>query len=277
MEDMLYPMHMKSSGFGDVLLREVSLSGVIIKNTTPIPCDGVILNTTVKFATGGTGFLISCANTLQVGAFQVLGLILTAANVVCDIITSQPRNSEFLVYLEDGTLVHAYFLKTYIKEFTKEMISGVTGMPYCLPGDVALLLLVSDRPRLVNFYNFANDILAGSQCFVSGYPVKPRSIEYCYPQGQNDSNLVTIVEGAFNKFNGIVHSQGSILSQNDELIDIACSTTNGMSGGPVIVNSEIIGVYVGGPPIIGQRELFIASIKIENGEIACQGVRVLGC
>ena len=32
--------------------------------------------------------------------------------------------------------------------------------------------------------------------------------------------------------------------------------------------SEIVGVYVGGPPIVGQRELFIASIKIKNSEIA---------
>ena len=52
MEDILYPMNMMRPKFGDALLREVSLTGVIIKNTTPIPFDGVIPNTTVQFPNG---------------------------------------------------------------------------------------------------------------------------------------------------------------------------------------------------------------------------------
>ena len=269
MEDMFLPMHMMNPvGFGDVLLQGFNSSGVlVIKNTSQTPCQGVRSNTIVEFRCGGTGFLIASALNTQVGSFYILGLVLTAAHVVCKIGTLQPKSSEFQVLLENGSRCLAYFIRSYVHDYPHDMLSEVRKLHYCLPGDVAILLLVSKKPELVNHYPLANQMTRGSHCFVSGYPQRPDDLAYCFPEGKDRTDLETIVEQAFNSFHGIVHSEGEIIGMSETLIDISCSTTSGMSGGAVVSESEIVGVYVGGPPIEGQRELLQALHSVENDEI----------
>ena len=270
MEDMFFGMdRMNSAYFGDALLQVRNNDGVmVIKNASQTPCQGVRSSTMVQFMCGGTGFLIASAMNAQVGSFYILGLVLTAAHVVCKIGTLQPKSSEFQVLLENGSRCLAYFIRSYVHDYPHDMLSEVRKLHYCLPGDVAILLLVSKKPELVNHYPLANQMTRGSHCFVSGYPQRPDDLAYCFPEGKDRTDLETIVEQAFNSFHGIVHSEGEIIGMSETLIDISCSTTSGMSGGAVVSGGEIVGVYVGGPPIEGQRDLVQALHAVENDDIA---------
>ena len=40
------------------------------------------------------------------------------------------------------------------------------------------------------------------------------------------------------------------------VVELTASTSVGMSGGPIISNDVLLGVYVGGPPLPGQREAY---------------------
>ena len=269
MEDMFFGMdRMNSAYFGDALLQVRNNDGVmVIKNASQTPCQGVRSSTMVQFMCGGTGFLIASAMNAQVGSFYILGLVLTAAHVVCKIGTLQPRSSKFQVLLDGGSRCRAYFIRSYFHDYPQDMFSEVRKLCYCLPGDVAILLLVSKRPELVDHYPLASQVIQGNHCFVSGYPLEPEDLAYCFPEGKNRTDLETIVTQAFNEFEGIVHSEGEIIGMSESLIDISCSTTSGMSGGAVVSGSEIVGVYVGGPPIEGQRELLQALHAVENDNI----------
>ena len=184
MEELFCPMHMFNSyGFGDVLLTQRTPSGLLTtKNPLPVPCSGSIPNTTIKFASGGSGFLVSTRQSLKIGSSFILGLILTAANVVCEVLTNEPKNNSFGVKLENGQWCEAYFLKSYLDEFSQELISETMGCEYCLPSDVAVLLLTSSNDLSLNSYNLHLDHPPILNCFISGYPKKSIEIEYCCPQ-----------------------------------------------------------------------------------------------
>ena len=221
----------------------------------------------VKFGSEGSGFLVSTRQSLKIGSTFIPGLILTAAHVVCDVLTNQPSKKFFWVELENGELCYAFFLKSYLADYPEELVSRTTGCEYCLPGDVAILVLTSEDDLSLNSYDlYIGDRPTEGSCFVSGYPERPPAIEYCCPQLTFDEELENKVERAFHGFNRIVYAEGEIASCHN-LIEVSCSTTNGMSGSPVVFGSKAIGVYVGGPPLPGQRLLFMLQKMIEEDKI----------
>ena len=156
MEELMFPMHMlRPYGFGDVLLTQRSESGVLILKNEPrdCPCSGSIPGTTVKFCSGGSGFLVSTRQSLRIGSTFIPGLILTAAHVVCDVLTNQPTEDYFCVKLENGECCDAFFLKSYLADYPEELVSRTTGCEYCLPGDVAVLVLTSKNDLSLNSYD----------------------------------------------------------------------------------------------------------------------------
>ena len=154
----------------EILLTQKTPSGLLTtKNPLHIPCSGSIPNTTIKFASGGSGFLVSTRQSLKIGSSFILGLILTAANVVCEVLTNEPKNNSFGVKLENGQWCEAYFLKSYLDEFSQELISETMGCEYCLPSDVAVLLLTSSNDLSLNSYNLHLDPPPSLSCFISGY------------------------------------------------------------------------------------------------------------
>lgn len=128
---------------------------------------------------------------------------------------------------------------------------------YCLPGDLAILL-VEVKLGIANPYELAtaNDIKLYAPCVISGYPCEPVNSNYCFPQLEgSDSTLIKKAAfSIFYGFNSKVYAKGRIESGRNRLIEISCSTTNGMSGSPIISEGKVIGVYVGGLHIPGQRE-----------------------
>lgn len=67
----------------------------------------------------------------------------------------------------------------------------------------------------------------------------------------------------FHEDRALIESKGKVLS-NKNLLEISCSGINGMSGSPVVVQGCAVGVFVGGPPLEGQRELLKAATMIKN-------------
>ena len=87
------------------------------------------------------------------------------------------------------------------------------------------------------------------------------------PQGSDDPNLKKIVKKAFKGFKGIVYSSGEITNKNQGLLEVHYSTINGISSSPVVCNSTVVGVYLGGPPLHGQRELLKLGMMVNCDKI----------
>ena len=257
MDEMFFPMHMNGCGGGDVLLTERSNSGLLLtKNPSIEPCSGAIQHSLIEFSGGGTGFILATHRNLKIGSFYILGLAITAAHVVCNRKTYKPTNECFTVTLEnDFNGCKAYFIKSYLEDYPQPLVSKAMGFEYFLPGDIALLLLYSDHQIDLNYYPISQDINLNESCFVSGYPKRPENLIYCCPQLDTDDDYSTKIIEAFHGFNKLVYAEGKVKSCSNLIVDIECSTTNGMSGSPIVINSKFIGVYVGGPPLPGQRFL----------------------
>ena len=225
MEELMFPMNMlRPYGFGDVLLTQRSESVVLILKNEPqaYPCSGSIPGTTVKFCSGGSGFLVSTRQSLKIGSTFIQGLILTAAHIVCDVLTNQPTEDYFCVKLENGEYCDAFFLKSYLADYPEELVSRTTGCEYCLPGDVAVLVLTSKNDLSLNSYDlYIGDRPTEGNCFVSGYPKRPPAIEYCCPQLTFDEELENKVERAFHGFKKIVYAEGEIEFCNNP-IEVGC-------------------------------------------------------
>ena len=108
----MLPRHMlRPYGFGEILLTQRSESGVLILKNEPQvhPCSGSISDTMVKFSIGGSGFLVSNLQSLRIGSTFILGLVLTAAHVLCEILTNKPIEKFFCVILENGDIATLIF------------------------------------------------------------------------------------------------------------------------------------------------------------------------
>ena len=105
---------------------------------------------------------------------------------------------------------------------------------------------------------------------IIGYPSRPSNMLNCCPALRNASEdeLEKEMNKAFHNFNSIVYSVGSIIDSSDSLLDINCASVNGMSGGPVINSNKIIGVYVGGPPLYGQYQLYLINQIVLSKDFA---------
>ena len=109
-----------------------------------------------------------------------------------------------------------------------------------------------------------------SDVLIAGFPSDPEKFEYCCPSLKRSpkDQLRSEINKAFHDFNTLVYSTGSILAKSEELLDIDCAGTNGMSGGPIMRKRKLIGVYVGGPPLPGQYQLFLINQLLENNQFS---------
>ena len=115
------------------------------------------------------------------------------------------------------------------------------GIKNCLPGDISLCLLLSPEKN-VPLKKIKIDLAYNppdfSICEVSGFPIKPLDLKYSYPYSELPSEgLESKVNSTFNNFSTITLSKGKIKSVINNLVEIKCSTTNGMSGGQLYVKN----------------------------------------
>jgi hypothetical protein len=177
----------------------------------------------------------------------------------------------------NGIPDNAYFLREFTQDTITDHKCSSTGSLYCLPGDVGILLIELDNSNPPAYLEPANPdrIVKGESCYVPGFPVAPDNPRYCIPSSAvPDVELESEIRKIFNDFVGIVYSHGKIVEQNNEIVEISCSTTSGMSGSPIISEGKYIGVYVGGPALPGQRELIDSISNAREGNY-CEALKIL--
>ena len=115
--------------------------------------------------------------------------------------------------------------------------------------------------------SLASDIecVSRDSVFVSGFPVGFMNLKQILPQSDAIENAATKINEGFHYFRNQVIAEGPMTVTDSGLAELELSSTLGMSGSPIFVKNdsrfEVIGIYCGGPPLPGQREL-IKIIKL---------------
>jgi hypothetical protein len=256
-----YKMKIAGVGFGDVLIsKRIDSSNTLdFKQTELQPPPNINPNVVVKFLSGGTGFIIKKLDPpLKRDNLFIQGIIATAAHVIIDLTSNEYSKEKFQLKVMKKNFF-AIPIKSYASVYANFSPSEKSGYEYCLPYDVAILVLMTKK--IINFPVAEldlNGVSVGNCCTIAGYPVRPSSsIFYSCPIAEETE--LELIEKAFHNFKRLVFSQGNIVSMNDHLLDLSCSTTSGMSGSPTFNDQgKVCGIYVGGPPLPGQRQLYKA-------------------
>ncbi|OMJ71682.1 hypothetical protein SteCoe_30051 [Stentor coeruleus] len=147
-------------------------------------------------------------------------------------------------------------LKSWCEDLNSELRAS-NGNFYCLPGDVALCLIVSKNMHIDISEIPIGRCDIGTECSVFGFPsIKISNPQTIYPYLMNEKDAEDKIKYVFHKNRVLVESKGIVLC-NEDLLEVSCSGIFGMSGSPVIVNGYFVGIFIGGPPLPGQRELLI--------------------
>ncbi|OMJ93596.1 hypothetical protein SteCoe_3434 [Stentor coeruleus] len=255
---------MNRRGLGCVIIRQREANGMMFEEPT------VELEAEKKFVLihklGGTGFIIQRFEKpfkVKFPNYFALGIVITASHTCYSPLTFLEEGAE----IDCGFSAHQTGVMKLIPlkcfcVYSGEELYASNGNPYCLPGDVAICLLVS-RFIDVDFEVIPLSVCRkNSSCSIIGFPSinieNPISI---YPYfGDDNQNARRKILNVFHNDKALVESKGKVL-HNKNLLEISCSAINGMSGAPVIVDDCAVGVFVGGPPLPGQRDLIkLASI-----------------
>jgi hypothetical protein len=162
----------------------------------------------------------------------------------------------------------ASFAIPFLNFFDRSPIPSVSsiGTKYCVSNDLRLFLLIVDDPSLYNEININPQILSfNGKCVIPGHPRRLLN-SYIYPASyqKNESIITSKFNQTFITLN--INSEEVIHGKNGNILELKASTTSGMSGSPVFKinesklspsyrNYEFLGVYVGGPLILGQHEI----------------------
>lgn len=261
------PYNMDKQGLGYVIIRRRQSNGIIIEEPS-IQLLGERKYILIHSG-GGTAFIIkkfALPFIIDDLGLYAIGFAITAAHTCFSVLNFESsykmpdcgfsKNSIGTMKLET--------LKCYCKDWNQELVTS-NGNPYCLPGDVALCLLLSATDNVEIEELPLKTCTEDSQCSIVGFPsTKVDNPVSIYPYLGNDKSIANQkIKSIFHKDRVLVESCGKVL-RNSYLLEISCSGINGMSGSPVIVNGSAVGVFVGGPPLEGQRELLKIASMIKN-------------
>ena len=260
---------------GEVALRERSPSGIgyTYKPGKTIEESLIPRHMIVSINEVGTGFILKRIDPVLVVAFQMyaVAFIVTAAHVVTDVIDYSENDSKLKKCKVDGYNENfkCFLIKSYHNKHSSDAL-GSNGVSYCVgEGDLALMILLAKSNQLS--YNELNlgfgGSLIGNDCCIAGYPLGAYSnLMYNYPFSNNKDEALQTLSEIFNDTSKVIVTPGNI-KWSGSIIEVSCSTCSGMSGSPLISNNSIIGVFVGGPTLKGQRELFKAAKELAHDNL----------
>lgn len=261
----LYKINNK--GIGYVIIRRTQPSGIIIEEPSIKVMEEKKFMLIHSF--GGTGFIIKKFRQpfiVEKRNYYALGIVLTAAHTIYSVLKfkSHPGKIDCGFSKGDMGMMQLIPLKCYYKDWKDELYAS-NGNPYCLPGDIALCLLVANTSSIDLEELPLSACFEESDCSIVGFPgtniENPISI---FPYLGDDKKIAQEkILDIFHEDRALIESKGKVLS-NKNLLEISCSGINGMSGSPVVVQGCAVGVFVGGPPLEGQRELLKAATMIKN-------------
>lgn len=261
----LYKMNRK--GVGYVIIRQKEANGILFEEPT------VNLQQEKKsilnHKQSGTSFIIERFDRpfrIRSTNYFGLGIAITASHTCYSPLTFLEEVEEIDCGFSEQQMgiMKLIPLKSFCASSNEELYAS-NGNPYCFPGDVALCLLVSEVADVYFEVIPLRICPKNSSCSIIGFPSinveDPISI---YPYfGDDKQNAINKIVAVFHKEKSLVESKGKVL-RNKNLLEISCSAINGMSGAPVIVNDCAVGVFVGGPPLPGQRDLLKLAIIINS-------------
>ena len=233
---MLLPStHERKQTVGDVAFGRMSSTGIQIDKITFLDKTNRIIpeKFMVKFNQGGSGFMLNKLKIpIQVNNEFIIGIIITAGHCVCDTSTFIPKEDSYECTI-NNKVHNAVFLKSFMDDFMKLMISASNQNYFIHSGDLALLLLKSPKIISLNSFPLASneDVRIGSKVYLAGYPVRPENLLNCCPSLVNaiKEELSKAMDNTFHKFQNLIYSDGNIINKSDCLLDISCTGTNGMS------------------------------------------------
>ena len=221
-----------------------------------------------------TGFVAAkCRGDWKFQNSQVAGLILTAAHSVINLITGEfiEDNDIYASFHPDRTRPESFEvipLYSFTQLLRKDIhYSKTTKANYPISNDIAVCLLIGNPNIIseVNFINTGEELKEKTEVLVSGHPKRHLKKSYIYPSALRKVVSKDLTKHFF-QYSCQINSHGKVKNASDSLLEITCSATSGMSGSPILVqttdadqglnNYSIAGIYVGGPPIPGQFELY---------------------
>jgi hypothetical protein len=252
---LLQSMRIRNN-FGEIIVPKQLFYGISIESTEKVaPND--FKNAIFFLKDRSTGFLVSLSETMINGSLQKVGLLLTTAHSLTNIKTGLPHKSMLTCTLGDSH-DKAYFLKEFTTHSSVEYTSISTGCDYYLPGDIAILLIILKQCEPSGFFepfDFSESI-PSMPCYIPGYATFEG-----YPRNRNpeltinEKKIKKNIHEILRKKKKLTFSHGQVLHESNTLIEVSCSTACLMSGAPIISQGKFLGIYVGGPPLPGQREL----------------------
>ena len=221
----------------------------------------------------GTCFLIAKSTRhLRIKNKKIVGLALTNYHVAYDYAVN--RKDKSLVHFTIDGKDYRYTSKSLLELHsipTDIQFSRTSGLPYCLSNDIGLILII-EKPGVEaeleeieicseeELIHTANPIVSGFQ--------KWSKHEYMIPPSGILQDCKDKISMAFDSFHKQIISEGTMQISDSGLIDLKLSATCGMSGSPILMQSEnslkCIGIYCGGPPLEGQHLLMRVLDCINN-------------
>ena len=226
----------------------------------------------------GTCFVVSVpTKNIYIGSSKLACLVATASHVAFDYFSHRFKISNieisFALNRKTDCIYKCFPIQDFVLKYkTPEMMSPTNGNSYFLPGDLALLGILQDSDQEDCFVPLSpadfNEVEINKECTVIGHPVRPKNLSYCLHQESSSIENDIKITKCFCGFNCMVKSNGTINNFDNCLIEVKCSTTNGMSGSQIIINTresqKYIGLYIGGPPLPYQRLLMLVQEYAEG-------------
>ena len=254
---------------GELALRDKNWNGIGFTNKTgkKIEETSVPRNMIININNSGTGFIIQKLShpiyIKNIGVYAI-ALFVTAAHVVVDVVSSNKHVPLHYPCKIDGVNenLDSLFYKSYHKKYSDSAF-GENGASYCVgEGDFALMILLTPNPSIqISQMNILSTFieLKNFDCLVAGYPSGfDYNPLYNYPYTNDEQTAIDNLKEIFNDSKQIICTPGKI-KWAESIIEVTSSSSFGMSGSPVISENLIVGVFVGGPALKGQRELYKAA------------------
>jgi Trypsin len=260
MGDKLLINLMVRNGIGEVILKTQDTGLLKLDQIYLAKNKGIPENYVLNFLRGGTGFIYyNFPSSIYLTDLKMyaVSLVITAAHCICNPVTAKPE-----VHIVDcgfqkkNINLKAMFLTQFMGKYFQPLASS-NNFYYCLPGDLAVMILISKQKQLSldviepedRNFNLSNP----NSCLVCGFPeLTDGSFSFMYPYESSDkNNAKQEIRAAFYEGEELICSEGQG-KKVDNLIEIYCSSYSGMSGSPILCNNKLIGVFLGGPPMPGQ-------------------------
>ena len=275
---MLIPRNkMTLRRIGEVALRDKNWNGpgFINKSGKKIEETSVPRNMIININNSGTGFIIQKLQHpiyIETSRLYAVALFVTAAHVVLDIVKASNIQLNKYPCKLDGLNEQLWCLlyKSYHSKYQDDAI-GEIGASYCAgEGDFALMILLTPNPIVpINQMSILTAFIEmnGNDCLIAGYPSGYDSNPlYNYPYTNDEQTAINNLTEIFRNPKLLICSPGKI-KYSRSIVEVTASSSSGMSGSPVISGDIIIGVFVGGPSLKGQRELYKAAKELYSNNV----------